>query len=95
MIRELPHPAWFKNYRVCPKCDGSFTVDSDTKIRQAIFIPIALFSLVFTLFLYFDSLTWLAPSIASYVALSLLIYWGDKKVFLVPYIGDRDSANDT
>ncbi len=95
VIRELPHPGMFGNYRICPKCGGSFTVDSDTKIRQMLLIPVGLASLVFTLFLYFDSPVWLAPSIASYLALGLLIYWGNKKVFLVPYTRDRGSANDT
>lgn len=84
-IRQLPHPGLFKNYRVCPACAGLFTVDRDTKIRQALFIAVALISLGFTLLLYFDDPGWLLPAISSYVALGALLYWGNKKVLFVPY----------
>jgi uncharacterized membrane protein len=94
VIRELPHPGLFENYRICPKCSDRFTVDADTKIRQMLLIPVGLASLVFTLFLYFDSLVWLVPSIASYLSLGLLIYWGNKKVFLVPCVRDTRPADD-
>lgn len=94
-MREVPHPGMFKNFRVCPECRGSFTVDADTKIRQMLLLPIGLLSLVFTLFLYYDSHVWLAPSIASYLAVGLLIYWGNRKVFLVPYDQGNDSVNET
>lgn len=60
-----------------------FTVDPDTKYRQALFIVVALLSLVLTLFLYFDDIAWLIPAVVSYCALGLLIYRGNKKVYLV------------
>jgi len=84
-MRELSHPGLFDNYRVCPECDGLFTVDRDTKYRQAVALFIVLISLVFTLLLYFDSSVWLFPAVASYLALGLFVFWGNSKVYLVPY----------
>lgn len=84
-IRKLDHPGLFANYRVCPECGGLFTVDTDTKYRQAIFIVIALISLVYTLQLYFCGSEWLVPSLASYVVLGLLMVWGNRKVYFVPF----------
>lgn len=94
-IRGLPHPGFFKNYRICPNCDGSFTPDPDTKTLQAIFIFILIISLVFTLLLNFGSTGWLIPAISTYVILGLTIYWGNKRMFLVPYQNDRNSSDDT
>ncbi|NIP31965.1 MAG: hypothetical protein GTO02_21060 [Candidatus Dadabacteria bacterium] len=84
-IKELHHQGLFKNFRICLGCGGSFTVDKDTKYRQALFIIVALISLAFTLLLYFGDLGWLIPAIVSYIALGSIIYWGNKKVFFVPY----------
>ena len=86
VMRELKHQGYWQNYRICPACGGRFSVDRDTKIRQALFIVISLMSLVFTVFLYFDGGWWMVPAAASYVALGLLIWWGDSKVFLVAYL---------
>jgi hypothetical protein len=95
-VRELPHPGLLQDYRICPKCGGSFTADADTKYRQALFIVVALISLVFTLFLYFeDTAGWLIPALSSYIVLGLLLYWGNKKVFFVPYNKGKYPANDT
>jgi ribosomal protein S27AE len=95
IIRKLPHQGLFKSYRICPKCGGSFTVDTHTKYRQAISLVIALISLVFTILLYLGDKGWLIPAIGSYAVLGLLIYWGNKKVFFVPYKRSRNSTNDT
>lgn len=73
----------------------SFTADSDTKYRQAIFIFIAIISLVFTIMLYLDSTEWLLPAIVSYAILGLLIYWGNMRIFFVPYNNGKNSSNDT
>jgi len=94
-INELPHPGWFENYRVCPNCDEKFTVDTDTKYRQAALIVILLIVLVFTLLLYYWGPVWLIPAIVSYIVLGVLLYWGNKKLFLVPYPTDAESRNDT
>ena len=83
-VRELRHQGLFKNYRICSNCGGSFTVDTDTKYRQAAFIVIAVISLVFTILLYYQDSKWLIPALVSYVVLGLLIYWGNKKVLFVP-----------
>ena len=88
-IKELPHQGLFDSYRICPQCGGSFTVDTDTKYRQFYFIIIILISLIFTLFLYFDSNDWLLPVIISYIVFVALLYWGDKKVYYVPYKKDN------
>jgi hypothetical protein len=84
-VRDLRHQGLFKDFRICPDCEGRFTVDRDTKFRQAAFLVIAVISLVFTLLLYDRGSQWLPPAIVSYVALGLLIYWGNKKVFFIPY----------
>jgi hypothetical protein len=94
-IKELRHQGLFKSFRVCPNCEGRFTVDTDTKYRQAAFIVIAVISLAFTILLYSGDSTWLIPAFVSYVVLGLLIYWGNKKVFFVPYRTDQNSNNDT
>ena len=93
IIRELPHPGLFQNYRVCPHCGGRFTADRDTKYRQALFIVVSLISLVLTLFLYFHGNGWLLPTLTSYLALGLLIYWGNKKVFFVPTQEEQDKTD--
>jgi len=93
-LRELRYQGLFKSFRICPNCGGSFTVDTDTKYRQAIFIFIALIALAFTILLYFRGSDWLFPALISYVILGLLIYWGNKKLFLVPYEKGLNSTND-
>lgn len=94
-VREIPHPGFFQNHRTCPNCRGRFTPDTDTKYRQGIFIFITIVSLVLTLLLYFESIEWLIPAIFSYAVLGLLIYWGNKRIYFVPYKGDQDTTNDT
>lgn len=95
MLNALPYQGLLANFRVCPECGGTFTADPDTKIRQGLFIVVALLSLVFTVFLYFNSSGWLVPSLSSYLALGLLIYWGNIKMYLVPCSPDKVSSNDT
>lgn len=80
---------------MCPNCGESFTADTDTKFRQALFIIIALISLFFTIFLYLDGTGWLIPALVSYFALGLLIYWGNKKVFLVAYKQGGNKTDDS
>jgi len=93
-LKEVPYQGMFDNFKVCPSCGGKFTVDPDTKYRQAIFIFITLVSLVFTILLYFNGLDWLIPSLVSYVFWGLLFYWGNRKLFLVPYGKDQNPNND-
>ena len=84
-MRQLPHEGLFKNYRICPSCGEKFTPDTATKYRQALAIFIALISLGFTMLLYFGTTQWLVPALISYLILALIIFWGNKKIFLVPY----------
>ena len=84
-IQQLPHQGLFESFRVCPGCGGSFTVDTDTKYRQAAFIFILLISLGFTVLLYFRGTAWLIPAFVSYVVLGLILYWGNRQLFYVPY----------
>ena len=93
-MRELPHPGFFANYRVCPYCEGSFTPDTDTKYRQALGILVAAISLVFTLLMYFGHMEWLVPAMFSYVILALIVYWGNKRMFLVPYENAESADKD-
>ena len=92
-IRELKYQGFFKGFRICPNCKGCFTVDPKTQYRQAVFIIIAIISLVLTILLYFKGSKWLIPALVSYVILAILIYWGNKKVFFVPYDKDQNSTN--
>jgi len=92
-INELPHEGLFESYRLCPGCGGQFTVDKNTKYRQAALIVIALISLALTILLYFGESRWLVPAVISYAVLGLLIYWGNKKVYFVPYEGGQDSSS--
>jgi len=94
-LNELPHQGFFNSFRICPNCGGKFTVDNSTKHRQAIFIIIALISLAFTVLLYFKGIDWFIPSITSYIVLGGLIYWGNKKLYLVPFKKDQTINNGT
>ena len=94
-VRELPHQGILKNFRVCPGCGGYFTVDTKTKYRQAIFLLIAVVSLILTLLMYYQGSEWMIPAIVSYIILGIVIYWGNKHVFFVPYQEDQDITNDT
>lgn len=88
-VRELPHQSWWNNYRLCPSCHGRITVDRDTKIRQALFLIIAVVSLGFTAMLQFDGNDWLLPALASYLVMAFALYRGTKNVFFVPYDKDK------
>jgi hypothetical protein len=94
-IRELRHPGVFKNYSICQNCREKFTVDTDTKYRQAFCIFIAVISLLFTILMYERDFEWLIPALVSYAALVWIIYWGNKKVFFVPYKKGSSQLNDT
>jgi uncharacterized protein (DUF983 family) len=94
-LKELPYQGLFNSFRICPNCGGEFTVDTDTKYRQAAFIVILLISLVLTILLYCGDSKWLIPALVSYVVLGLLIYWGNKKLFFVPYQKGKNATNDT
>ena len=87
VMRELPHQGLFASHRLCPHCGKPFTVDRDTKRRQAVCLVVALVSLVFTLLLYFDNGGWLIPALISYAVLAILIYHGNRRVVLVPWRG--------
>lgn len=94
-MRELDHPGLFENYRVCPGCGGRFTPDRKTKYRQAMSILVAIVSLVFTVLLYFQGTDWLIPGLISYLVLGLMIYRGNKRIYLVPYDVGRETADDS
>lgn len=84
-VAELPHQSLWKNYRLCPHCDGKITVDKDTTIRQMLFLLLACISLGFTAMLYYVGNEWLLPAIGSYVVMGIGLYWGTKHVRFVPY----------
>ncbi len=93
-LNELPHQGYFKSHRICPACGDAFIVDQDTRYRQLALLPISLFSLAFTLFLYFDGNAWLIPALISYAVIGILIWWGNGKVFLVPYKDNLNTVRD-
>ena len=83
--RALSQQAMFARYRICPSCNGKFTVDRATKYRQIAGIVLAMLSLVLSLLLIFDDRAWLGLAVSSYLALGVMIYWGNKRLFFVPY----------
>ena len=85
VIRELRYQGLFKDFRVCPKCGGRFTVDIETKRWQAVWLLIGLVSFCFTMLLYYVGTAWLVPSLITYIVLALIIYWRTKRVALVRY----------
>lgn len=93
-LRELPYLSVFRNYRICPECEGAFTVDVNTKRRQAVFLILAIVSLVLTGLLYFNGNAWLPPALVSYAAMAGLLYWANKKVRLVPYDNGSGPSGD-
>jgi hypothetical protein len=45
--------------------------------------------------LYFQGTEWLVPAIISYIVIGLVIYVGNKLIFLVPYEKNNDNTNRT
>ncbi len=84
-----------KSYKICPSCEGLFTVDSSTKQRQALGVIIALISLLLTLGLFSMEEQLFIPAAISYVALGFYIYWANKLVLFVPYDKDGDASKKT
>lgn len=90
-VRELPHQSLWRNYRACPNCGGFFTPDIHTKYLQAVCILVAMVSLAFTLLLYFEGERWLPPSVATYILLGIIVYWGNRRLYFVPNVKTTDS----
>ena len=72
-----------------------FTVDTATKYRQVVCIVIALVSLVLTISLYNGNSDSLGPALVSYAALALIIYWGNRRLYFVPYHSRKGIQDDT
>jgi len=85
VLARLPHPSLFANYRECPECKDRFTVDTATKYRQALALVSAVVALIYTVLMYIHGSEWLFHSLVSYVILGSIIWWGNKRVRLVPY----------
>ena len=45
--------------------------------------------------MYFKGMQWLVPCAISYVILGLLIVWGNKRMFLVPYNVVQNTEDET
>jgi hypothetical protein len=84
-LRTLRHQGLFTSHRICPTCEAAFDVDPQTKKRQAAFILLAIISLILTIFMYFDFRQWAPFAIPSYLILGVLIYFANRKVYLVRY----------
>lgn len=89
-LRKLKHQGMLASHRVCPHCEGPFEVDPQTKRRQAAFIVLATISLIFTVLMYFDFQRWVLFAIPTYVVLVALIYFANRKVYLVKH--DRNAS---
>ena len=83
-IRKIAHPGLFKNYRIYPNCGEKLTPVRDARYLQAFAITIALSSTTMTILLYFGDNDWLFLAIVSYVNLGFIIYWCNKRIYLVP-----------
>ncbi|UCD70027.1 MAG: hypothetical protein JSW48_08345 [Betaproteobacteria bacterium] len=70
-------------------------VDAGTRYRQAAFLVIAVVSLIMTLLLYVRGTVWLISALVSYIVLGLLIYWGNKRLHLVPFEQRQKPADST
>ena len=88
-LRALKHQGVLASHRICPTCAKPFEVDPSTKRRQAAFIALALVSLVLTILMYFNFRQWALFAISSYVVLGMLIYFANRKVYLVKYESTR------
>lgn len=84
-LRALKHQGMFTSHRICPTCNGAFEVDPKTKRRQAGFIVLAIVSLILTILMYFAFRQWALFAIPSYLLLGALIYFANRKVYLVKY----------
>ena len=93
-LNELPHQGLFKSFRICPQCGKIFEVDKHTKTRQSIFIVVLFFSLAFTVLLYYGNRNWLIPALVSYLIVGVIVYLGNKRLFLVPYKNDGTPTDD-
>jgi len=91
-LRALPHQGWFESYRVCPNCAQRFDTDRRTKQRQLLCLIVAVFSLAFTMLLYFRGSVWLLAACTTYVLLGALIYRGNAQMKLVPYRSRQTSG---
>ncbi|HKJ18734.1 MAG TPA: hypothetical protein VJ984_15375 [Xanthomonadales bacterium] len=80
----MKHQGMFKSHRVCPECEGHFTVDPKTKKRQAAFIVVALIALVLTFLLKTQGTKWLFPALVIYALFVGLLIWGNRLVYFVP-----------
>jgi len=83
VMRELRHQGLFASHRLCPRCGKAFSVDRDTRRRQAVCLLVALFGLLFSVLLYAGFDGWLLPALLSYAALAITIYHGNQRVRLV------------
>ena len=83
-LRTLPHHGLFVSYRTCPICAEMFDVDPKTKKLQALWLILLLISLALTIFLYLQGTAWLFPACITYLVLGALLYWGNRRVYLVP-----------
>jgi predicted RNA-binding Zn-ribbon protein involved in translation (DUF1610 family) len=89
VMRELRHQGLFACHRLCPHCGKAFSVDRDTRRRQAVCLVVALFSLLFSVLLYAGFDAWLLPALLSYAVLAILIYRGNQRVRLVALTADE------
>ena len=89
-LRKIKHQGFLESYRICPACNQAFEVDPRTKRRQAVFIVLALVSLVLTVLMYVDVKKWLPYAALSYLLLGAVIYYGNRRVFFVKSDGAKN-----
>lgn len=84
----------FSSHRICPTCEGAFEVDPQTKKRQAAFIALAMPSLILTILMYFEFRQWAPFAVFSYLVLGVLIYFANRKVYLVKVEPTRSAPGE-
>lgn len=92
-LRKIKHQGLLVSYRICPMCGQKFEVDPKTKRRQAVFIILALISLVLTILMHGNVSQWFPFAAFSYVLLIGTIYYGNKRVFFVKVERDSGKSN--
>ena len=93
-LQQLPYQGLFANFRICAHCAGGFTVDPETRRRQAVFLIVTLIATVITLLLYIRGTVWLIPALVIYVVWGMIFYRANKLMFLVTYQKNQEKSKN-
>ena len=89
-MRQAKHEGLFATHRACPSCRRFFDLDARTKTRQALMLATLAVALVLTVLTYFHGRFWAPFAVASYCLAGAVLYYGNKKMYLVEYTGGKN-----